>query len=96
MYALSATEIAQLSSFNTTSTVYFSLSGALIGYAVAIFTNAAFYAEKTLTPLGDLALRYLAPGLCVLALGAFLLAVSARQQRHRLLRTIIGGSEEAH
>ena len=92
IYGVSELEIRQISSFNDTATTYFSMAGAMVGYATAIWTNAAFYDGK-LTPVGRLATVYFAPLMCVLGAIFVFLALRARSQRKALLNHLTGQDE---
>jgi hypothetical protein len=71
VYGIHEYEANTLSYLNTQSTLFFSTGTAFLGYAVAIWTNAAFTAQRPLS--GQAALDYVAPILCI-ATGCFYFA----------------------
>jgi hypothetical protein len=93
VYGVSRLEIEQISSLNNTSATYFSLTGIIVGYAVGIWTNAAFY-DGALTPVGSLAARFLAPGMCLIAVVFVFLALQARSQRQSLIKSLTSTDDD--
>jgi hypothetical protein len=65
VYGIHKYEVDTLSYLNTQSTLFFSAGTAFIGYAVAIWTNAAF--ANNAPDIGVFAKSYVAPGLSAIA-----------------------------
>jgi hypothetical protein len=80
-------EVEVLSSLNTQSTVFFAVGSAAVSYAIGIWTNAGF--AQQLTPAGELASTLIAPGLLVVAIVFYGLALSAWWKRRKRLHEIM-------
>src|SRR5271163_470713 len=66
MYAINENEVRNIASYNSQATVYFSLASFLLSATVSIYANAIFYTD--LTAAGQLAEKYVAPILVVVAI----------------------------
>lgn len=80
-YAIFENEVSHISTFNTLSTVGFSVGSALLAFAVGIWTNWAFVDKKAMPPEGVILSTVVAWGLIVLSVGAFAFAFWARWSR---------------
>ncbi len=77
-YPVSESEMDYISSLNAQATVRYSSSTFLLGIAISIWVNAAFYQQ--LTPIAELATYYVAP---FLALAAALFASGGVWAQHK-------------
>ena len=75
-------ELDTVAYLNTQTTGFISAGSFLSALAFGIWTNAAFVAEKVLTPKGEILSFFVAPGLLGLALVCGLFAYFARRKRN--------------
>jgi hypothetical protein len=86
VFGILESEARMISTFNTLSTTFFSVSSGLASIAIGIWVNGSF-SEKA-TPAGDLLAHFAAPALCVLAVVFLCLAIWARISRGSTWDTI--------
>lgn len=86
VFGILESEARMISTFNTLSTTFFSVSSGLVSVAIGIWINGAF-AEKP-TPAGQLLSSFAAPSLCVLAVVFLVLGIWARSSRGSTWDTI--------
>jgi len=89
-YPVSEPEMSTISMLNTQSTTAFSLASLVFGLAASVWINASFYAS--LTPAGDLACRYVAPGMVALSAVIGIYGIVLQRKRASEWRRIMSES----
>ena len=85
-YPVQETEMDSLATLNTQATGFFSTASAILALAAGVWTNAIF--NTTLTPMAELATKFVAPFLLVLAAFYFWMAIDTARKRSSLWRKI--------